>query len=410
MGLFEQEFIRPGKYHLGGGRFHTITADAIRSCVAGTKAMLNAGVPVPVYFEHPPLGSQEAVPQQMSGWDEKAERLKNQCGYLRDIRLGSDGAAVYTIEADDPDAEKKLRTKSIRHTSPQFMPVVVDGKGRSFPNAISHVALTGRPRNLDQTELVPVAEQPMQFSLDDLVEPIQMADDSDEREEGDKGSEKPEAPAAPEKPEIPDMPQDTGPDESDQQIQAIIAHLGVLGLGLPEGTDDSNFKDRMLTALLTLEASKAKLESEKPKEDEPGDQQIVEQQAPMQFSLDDAIGNKLGNKLLGRVIKQEHELLKGKLDTMTKAGKITPACRDQLLASQGAMQFSADGEHVVSFTLPQVVDILDRTTIAGMGITEKDLQFSEAEHPKGDAFTKGSAAETAEQAEATARRIFSRNK
>lgn len=393
MGLYEQEFIRPGKYHVGGGRYHTITAGAIQACVAGTKAMLAAGVPVPVYFEHPPLGSPEAVPQQMSGWDEKAERLKNQAGFLRDIRLGSDGAALYTIEATDKQADEKLGNKTIRHTSPQFMPVVVDGKGRAFPNAISHVALTGRPRNLDQTELTPV---PMQFSLDDLVEPIQMADDSDEKKSDDKEGDAPSFEKKSEEPSNPDMPKETGPSDDSKQIEAILAHLNTLGVGLPADTDESNFKDRLLTALLTHEAMKAKEEAEKPKEEEEKPEQVVEQQAPgMQFSLDDAIGGKLENKLLARVIKQEHELLAGKLESMAKAGKITPNLRDRLLSSNGAMQFSAEGEHVVSFSLPQVVEILDKTLVPGMGITaEEALQFSaEVEHPKGDAFTKGADAD-----------------
>ena len=131
----------------------------------------------------------------------------------------------------------------------------------------------------------------------------------------------------------------------------------------------------------------------------------------MQFSLADAESGRTGNKLLDRVIRQEHAALVGKLDAMVRAGQITPACVQSLLGHSSAMQFSCDGVHLVAFTLPQIVDVLQQTTIAGMGITAEQFSLAKAvEHPKGKAYTRGSAEPTHEEAEAVADQVWGKKK
>lgn len=397
MATFTQAFLKPGRYGSAG----EWSKERIAAHVKNTRALIAAGRNPPVLLEHAEPGSADGAPR-----DRKAAQVKHGAGWVIDVRQEPDGSAVYDLDVTDSEVARKLKEGSIRFTSPEFRREFIhDETGERFESVIAHAALTHRPRSINQGKI----SEALQFSLEDYEGPIQMADDADDKP---GQSEKPK-----ETPENPDLPK-TGDDGKDKaKFEAIIEHLKNVGIGLPADTDQETFIDRLLTALLTKEASDAKAEAEKPKEDEDdGMGNIVEQQPPMQFSLSDAEAGKLDNKLLAKCIKQEHAALRGRLEGMVSAGKITPACRDSLLANDTAIQFSADGEHLVAYTLPQVVELLDKTTIAGMGLTAEQFSLSTTakDHPKGEAFVRGDkdgqVPETPEQAEATARRIHSRHK
>lgn len=371
MARFEQTFLRPGRYGSAG----EWTKERIAAHVQGTKELLAAGHKPFLFFEHPAAGTDEGSPIQFaSERDRKAHAVKHGAGWLVGIKQAADGSGVYVLEATDSDADRKLREKSIQFTSPEFRPSWKDGQGREFKNIISHVALTHKPRAADQGPIEPL--EAIQFSLADYEGPIQMADDDDKKPDDTEDN--------------PDMPK-LGQSPDKAKYEAVAAHLKTLGAGLPDDTDETNFLDRLLTALLTIEAVKAKETAEKPKEDDIDPLEgATEKQPPFQFSLAEAQGGKLQNKALARAIKAEHAALTARLDSMVRAGKVTPACKNELLATAGALQFSEEGEHAPAYTLPQLVDLLDRTTIAGMGLTEKDLQFAvEQHHPRGDAFLSG---------------------
>lgn len=433
MATFEQTFLKPGRYGSAG----EWTKDRIAAHVQGTKQLIAAGYCPPILFEHAEPGSAEGSPVQFSERDRKADIVKHGAGWLVDVKQAADGSGVYVLDVTDEKAIGKLRDKSIQFTSPEFRNKQKLGTGEIVENVIAHVALTHKPRAINQGPIQPVdGVEALQFSLADFEGPIQFADDGfppkksgDDNAGGDDAGDKPEGSKPAEAaPENPDMPKDNSPDKLRQKREAVVAHMDTLGLGLPADTmdcDEEQFLDRVLTGLLTLQSSKAKAEEEAAAKEKANsiedDEQITEQQPPMQFSLADAEAGTIGNKLLSRVIKQEHTALAGRLEGMVKAGQITPACRDRLLSCNGATQFSADGEHLAAYTLPQVVEILEKTTLPGMGIQPDVLQFAAVEHPKGDKFISGDGTEkqfssdkpqgeTPEEAEAVADEIWGKKK
>lgn len=399
---FEQTFLKPGRYHIGGGVYRDITAADIAAYVSGTKEMLRHGNAVPVLFEHASPGSPDGAPVQLavSGVEAqraaKANQVKHGAGWLKDVKVGTDGAALHVLEITNGDAAKGMLDGSIKFTSPELRRSWTDGRGKRFENVISHVALTHKPRAADQGPLVPVtAGEPeaLQFSLADFEE-IQMADDETPKDgdgDGDgKFGEGDKAPDAVETPKAnPDAP-NTGTD--DQKFEAILAHLGELGLPLPSDTDNSNFFDRLLTALLVNASAKEKADADAKKDaaaDDPGnpDADLVEEKSPMQFSVGDAEGGKITNKLLAKHIVRQVKDMTGVADEMVTRMAITPAARQKLTDLAGTVQFSADGDEQPCVKLSDVLGILKDTLPEGLHVSaEAVAQFAVEDHPRGDEF------------------------
>lgn len=400
MERFEQTFLQPGRYHVGGGRYRDFTAQEISSYVTGTKELLAAGHSVPLIFEHAAPGSDEGSPR-----DSKAAQVKHGAGWLGGVNLGNDGSALHVLEVTDADAARKLADGSIKFTSPELRPTWTDGKGRVFKNIISHVALTHKPRNPDQSKLQPVAEPALQFSLADL-EPIQMSfdddKDADDKSPIDKATDR-ETPA--DASENPDMPTPGAASEEQKQLESCIAFLKTIGVALPANTDASNFMDRLQTGLMTLAESKIQAESEAAKDDDDADNApLIEEKPPIQqFSLSDVEGDKFTNRLLAKVIKAEHGQCKSRLETLVEKNNISPALRDSLLGKSDVLQFSADGEYVPSWTLPEMVAVLERCTHPGQGLEVEQFSAApgtEEQHPGGAEFLKSDAPLTPAQAKA----------
>jgi hypothetical protein len=100
-------------------------------------AMLGAGLTVPVPCEHD-LKSHPMTP---------AEQLINNAGWVKEYRLK--GNTLFSVlDITNDDIRKKL-PHTIRWTSP-YINSFTDGKGKEWRNVISHLALTTRPRVMDQ--------------------------------------------------------------------------------------------------------------------------------------------------------------------------------------------------------------------------------------------------------------------
>lgn len=392
MERFEQTFLQPGRYHVGGGRFRDFTAKEISDYVNGTKELLAAGHSVPLIFEHAAPGSDEGSPR-----DNRAAQVKHGAGWLGGVNLGNDGSALHVLEVTDADAARKLADGSIKFTSPELRPTWTDGKGRVFKNIISHVALTHKPRNPDQSKLQPVEEPALQFSLADL-EPIQMSDDAADKDPLEKATDN-ETPA--DASENPDMPTPGAASEEQKQLESCIAFLKTIGVALPANTDASNFMDRLQTGLMTLAESKSQAESDAAKDDDESEPLIEEKPPIQQFSLADVEGDKFSNRLLAKVIKAEHGQCKSRLESLVARNNISPALRDSLLGKSDVLQFSADGEYVPSWTLPEMVAVLERCTHPGQGLEVEQFSAApgeEEQHPGGAEFFDSDAPVTPERA------------
>ncbi len=424
MPVFEQTFLKPGRYFVGRNaagekQYLDLTPDQIRDYAEGTRDLIAAGYRPPVLLEHAAPNTVDGAPVPTR--DAKAAAVKHGVGWLRDVKVGEDGTAIHTFDVRDKAVAEQIKSGAIQFTSPELRPAWTDGKGRDHKHIIAHVALTHKPRNPDQSPPMEVADAApaLQFSLADFEGPIQLSDD-DAGPDEKKPDEPPVVDPPAEKPNE-DAPADSG---QESKFQAVLEQVKAqFGIDLVSDTTPENFYDHFLTALKTMAAVKAKAEEEAASESEteeeenpdaPGDN-LTEDRGPMQFSLSDAEADSFENKLLARVVKQDHEQRVKRLDAMI-GDQITPRLRSRLLDTQNAMQFSADGEAQPHFTLDQVIDILADAMPHGTawGLVDPELdakQFSADEHPAGrDYFTapdkNGGRAISEQEADAIARQIL----
>ncbi len=117
------------------------------------KAMLAAGLAVPVPLEHPPPGNPLALP--LSAYDQAALRARHNTGATKDYRLTPRGGLEAQLDVQDRDVAEKLG-KSLLWTSP-YISSFTDGNGRQWDNVICHNAITTRPRITDQQPFPSVA-------------------------------------------------------------------------------------------------------------------------------------------------------------------------------------------------------------------------------------------------------------
>jgi hypothetical protein len=147
--LVEKEVIGPGTYFYvdeatGAPRKLVVTPELTRYWHDQGNKMLNAGLPVPVPYEHD-FSAHPMTPR---------EKLLNNAGQVKEYRLKGD-KLWSVVDVTDPDVRKKIG-HSIRWTSP-WINSFVDGDGKEWKNVISHLALTTRPRVTKQEPFASVA-------------------------------------------------------------------------------------------------------------------------------------------------------------------------------------------------------------------------------------------------------------
>lgn len=391
---FKQQLaLKPGRYYLNG-QFRELTPEKIKNFVDNTKRLLSAGNGVTVQLEHPDADSPERLPR-----DKRAQKLKNQVGWLDDISIGKDGEMLYSFSVNDAEIAKKIEEKTIKATSPHLATKPWDdGKGNVYEEFVAHVALTARPRNTDQTAPEPAEVGGMSFSLEDYVDGINEFGDfgSDEGKDDDDSDSIPESKESSEpsgsseenaesKPN-PDLPAEESDSEmvQRQQWEAIRSYLDKIGIALPADTTTENFMPRLLAALMTFDKASQKKEEEAAAESKENEQ-VVEENPPLQFSLADVDAGRVENKPLARWIKSQMEAADARLKSLVTAQRISPAMREKLMSITGDMQFSVDGDAMPSMTLPQVVTLLEDT--ATVEQWKHDVaEFHEESHPEGDVF------------------------
>ena len=155
--LVEKEVIRPGTYwytdqQTGLPRKLTVTPALTQYWHEQGNAMLSAGLTVPVPCEHD-FNVHPMTP---------ADKLLNNAGWVKEYKRhdgtpqkGPGDRLFAVTDIQDESLAKKL-PGTIRWTSP-WINSFTDGKGKKWENVISHLALTTRPRIVDQTPFGSVA-------------------------------------------------------------------------------------------------------------------------------------------------------------------------------------------------------------------------------------------------------------
>lgn len=362
MPRFTKEVLRVGR-HLKQGQWVNVTANDIEDFHKSINQLAEKTLQIPLILEHvePSEDQTEGVPMTLD--EMKSSKLKRTVGYIAaDSAKLNEGRLTCDFEVPDVKTAKQIKNKLIRFLSPELRPKGWTHKltGEHFDKVLSHVALTHTPIQCDQAqEFETIAlsdfDGVLCFSAEEMEEspkqdPIQFADHPSFHEkdgnthiaagsvDGDGGNDPPNV-----QPENPDMPKG---DETQKlaQMDAILAHLNNVGIAMPADTGPDNFFDRILTALMTVEATKASVEKGKPKQENPEDEQVDEaaNETTMRFSDEN---RKHREKLGARVI------------TLHGQGKVPSKDRDKLLLQLGTAEFSGDGEEVVSGVM-SIGDIL----------------------------------------------------
>lgn len=211
---FVKEILREGKYLVatgGGGRASKAFTKPDLDRMANTaNAMLRSGLRITAPWEHDPkaqpvIGSDglKAVDYGNAGYWQRFYTAKNQDG-----EFSFYGVLEAPGNEEQPDTPAYRVSRTARDTSICMADEFVDGKGNKWQGALVHVALPQHPVEPGQSNFVPLPAEEVHMSY------ISM---------GMKA---------------PDM-------LSGVDIGKIVEVLKGCGLTLPEGTDESNFYDRL---------------------------------------------------------------------------------------------------------------------------------------------------------------------
>lgn len=148
--LVPKEIIRPGSYwytdaESGEPRQLVVTPEMVRYWHEQGNKMLDAGLSVPIPFEH------QADHKPLSKAERAAANLKNNSGFIQKYVIQDNDRLFGVCDIDDkayPDLLKKL-PRTIKYTSPWFTSFT-DGDGKKWEGVIGHLALTNRPRVIRQ--------------------------------------------------------------------------------------------------------------------------------------------------------------------------------------------------------------------------------------------------------------------
>jgi hypothetical protein len=139
-----KQILAPGTYWTGTGPVEFTTED-IRALYATGRAMLAAGISVPVPLEH------QANCTPLSQAERAARSVSHNCGFVESWEIAADGSLNAVLDVsylpgakDDADIRQRLE-KTIKYVSPEIRPSFTDGTGRTWENVIGHVALTPIP-------------------------------------------------------------------------------------------------------------------------------------------------------------------------------------------------------------------------------------------------------------------------
>lgn len=220
MPRFVKDIIRPGTYHPwgpGGKRYQLdISPERIAQWAKTFNELRANGNRIPAVLGH----DAQAVPVAIGA--APPGPAKN-VGYWESVSVANDGT-LYGILDTDAETVAKVRDVSL-----WAEPLWKDGKGIEYKDAITHIALVNHPIMPGQDAFVPapVGGLALCMSADSL------ADDA----KADKA-------------------------RAFLSLETILDLLADLGIGLPGDTNETNFFDRLGTALTVLKSSKEKEEGE----------------------------------------------------------------------------------------------------------------------------------------------------
>lgn len=311
MARFRKDTLYPGTYRLADGRSVTFTPEKVRHLARRAREMLEAGLQVPVSWDHQPVGA-------LTEDERRAQKVRNCLGHVEAADLSPEGYLVTEWEVPVPsDAE---RVPAVRFASPQITEDFVDGTGRLWPGeSITHVAVTPRPVQHRQRPVEPVAlglgrgKRSYCLSLGDY----EMADDSDDKKKGGDGE---------------------GETGKGADFTNLVEALRAKGINVPDEVHD------LTTLVIAVKASGGGAPApEAPDDDldaelEGGPGGAAQPPGPVMMSLD------AQKALRDRVLKNERHALQRRINKLFLSGRIQKELRDGLVEQARTVNLGLDAE------------------------------------------------------------------
>lgn len=334
MATFVKTILKPDTYHSPDDKLEATVQRAKHWHDEHQRAKAS-GLVIPMRWNHSKK-KEEMLPIKQEDFDGQAQ---NTIGTISNVSLvdGGTGGIELTMSVTDPIAEGRFDRNEVFVSPVIWDEPFTDGRGTTLQDFIGCVDAVNYPVDQNQGPFKKIAASlvPCRIRLGLSPKLYRLSGDSKVADdEGDDDKDKPEVP--PKADENPDLPKG---DEAkgDQQMEAIIAHLATAGYVLPADTDDSNFKDRLLTSLLTKNAADKTAEPD----DEPDEDDVkkkpedVPSPGMMQMSLE--------KTPYGQYINRQHrEKVAADLDLAVTEGRMTPAKKAELQPLLGVVKLSLD--------------------------------------------------------------------
>jgi len=244
MAVFEKDALYPGTYHLPDGRKVTYSLADVRHLGQRAKAMISAGLQIPVAWEH----QDDAVPQSEA--ERRANRARFNLGHATDAGVSPEGYLTARVEV--PVADDAKRLPAVGFVSPEIRRDWIDGSGKLWPGlSITHLAVTPRPVQHKQKPFKPVkmSLDVVRLSLADVRlgdNPVDEEKDDDDKQEkkGDDDSGDNESEEAKTETVV----------DSSGMMKRVIGCLAEMGMMLGEGVTAENLLERLYVAAETKKA------------------------------------------------------------------------------------------------------------------------------------------------------------
>ena len=353
MAKFRKVIGRPGVFRIdtpSGKELKPLTATFWKNVHKTAKDMLAAGLRIPSPYAH--RDEQGIVPSPVDMQDNEEVDFKTlqkkkwssdiNAGFWEDFEIDKKGQFIGIVdvpgELEDLNSPAGKLRKTIKETSVFIEPEFTDGKGRTWKNALRHVALVTNPVDPDQSNFELISNPDdyalaMAFSMADEVggdppKPTEPKDTTDVNAE------------------------DTTTDPTSDETSSVAANIpeivsllkDKLGYEMPSDTDEKNFLDRLRTILVSIKEDAQPDEEmkdleKKPKEAETESSTVI--MANEDTNPDNVVFINKINKLVAKQIEDLKEDFKQRIKTLIAAGKITKKYAEaELLPAIGTISMS----------------------------------------------------------------------
>jgi len=315
---FKKDLIKPGTYYPRGedGKpfKEVVTLDRIRHWSRETNRLLKNGNRVPMPYVH----TDDAVP--FLAKDPEPGSYKNGA-YLTRTRVRKDGTLEIELKGGTEEDDEKIGN-SVKDVSFRSKDQWTDGSGKTYKDVFTHVALVNHPIVTGQENFIPTGG---------LALSMWMAG-----EQSPQGAEPVGNPEA---------------ESSGNKLDSLLELLSEHGFELPEDTDETNFTDRLWTALTAVKSFKeTQQEGDAERLDKPPEGAKRQQPAPLAMATElefaiETLSSGLDNPATGKP---------------WTAGELT-AAHTIVEASKPQLEFSAEqNAQLAAIQIQAKMPLLDR--------------------------------------------------